>query len=60
MAGPLALANLDEMLRLFAMLYACAGVIIAVVAAIGLLAMGAYALVVDFLADITAPWAGTG
>ena len=60
MAGPLALAILDEMLRLFAMLYACAGVIIAFVAAIGLLAMGGDALVMDFLADVTTSWARVG
>ena len=54
MAGPLAIAILDEMLRLFAMLYACAGLIIAVVNAIGLLAIGA-PFSTD--ADVTTPWA---
>ena len=57
MAGPLAVAILDEMLRLFAMLYACAGLVIAVVAAIGLLAIGA-PFSTD--ADVTTPWARVG
>ena len=41
------------------MLFACAGVIFAVAAtsAAGLLAMGADALAMDFLAGVTTPWA---
>ena len=39
------------------MLFTCAGVIFAVAAAAGLLAMGADALAMDFLYGVTTPWA---
>ena len=57
MAGPLAIAILDEVLRLFAMLFACARLVIAVVAAIGLLAIGA-PFSTD--ADVATLWARVG